>query len=360
MSVYNGEEFLGESVRSILDQTFSDFEFIVVDDGSSDRSKSILDAYALEDKRITVIAQDNLGLVKSLNRACGLARGKYLARMDADDVAVRTRLALQVQFLEAHPEISVVGSAVAFIDSLGRILTVAKRPLHDRQIKRALPDANVLWHPSVMLTAETFISLGGYRNVPYAEDYDLWLRIADQHALANLSEILLKYRVHGSQVSISRTVQQAYGALACQASARQRRVAQPDLLENISEIDSELLIRMGVSKAAQQTGIARGYLVCGRNLSRAGKFTLALTMLATFTSGELGSAEPWVIADAFLCMAMTYWMMKENLQALRFLGRALVIRPMILGRPIKKTWQRLSREFQDKRNSKASQIYQVR
>src|ERR1700722_7292029 len=117
MSVFNGERFLCQAIDSILAQSFRDFEFIIIDDGSVDSTATILRRYKKEDQRVCIYVQSNLGLVESLNRGCALARGKYIARMDADDVALPGRLLRQFEFLEANSEIGIVGGAVQFIDA---------------------------------------------------------------------------------------------------------------------------------------------------------------------------------------------------------------------------------------------------
>ena len=131
MSVLNGERFLREAVESILDQSLREFEFIIINDGSTDFSGSILDSYQHKDPRLRVVHQENMGLVESLNRGCGLARGKYIARMDADDIAIQDRLRWQADFMETHPEVGVVGGAVEVIDTTGRSLPYRASKLLD-------------------------------------------------------------------------------------------------------------------------------------------------------------------------------------------------------------------------------------
>jgi hypothetical protein len=120
MSVFNGEPYLHEALESILNQTFRDFEFIIINDGSTDGSATVLESYRKSDSRLRVYHQENRGVGESLNRGCGLAQGKYIARMDADDIATSGRLMRQVEFMEGHPEVDVVGGAVEFIDATGK------------------------------------------------------------------------------------------------------------------------------------------------------------------------------------------------------------------------------------------------
>src|SRR5262245_27130869 len=152
MSVLNGEPFLREAVESILGQTFGDFEFIVIDDGSTDASADILDSYQRNDARVRVYHQENKGLVESLNRGCGLARGKYIARMDADDIATKERLMWQVEFVEKHPEVGVVGGAIEVINASGKSSVTHRYPLKNSDIYQALLRGDCpLVHPTVVM-----------------------------------------------------------------------------------------------------------------------------------------------------------------------------------------------------------------
>jgi glycosyltransferase involved in cell wall biosynthesis len=195
MSVFNGERYLAEAVESILGQNFHDFEFIVINDGSTDRTSVILESYLKIDPRLRVHHQEHKGLVESLNFGCALARGKYVARTDADDIAIEDRLMRQVDFMEKHPDIGVLGGAVQVIDSTGKALETSVNPAEDKDIKLALLRGHCpFWHPSVLMRTDVFVSTGGYRKiVSGAEDHDLWLRIADHYRLANLETVVLKY-----------------------------------------------------------------------------------------------------------------------------------------------------------------------
>lgn len=335
MSVFNGERFLSEAMSSILDQSFTRFEFIVINDGSTDRSDEILESYRSKDSRIQIVHQANCGLVDSLNRGCDLARGEYIARMDADDVAMRDRLMSQIRFMEMHPEVGVVGGDVEFIDANGRLLNIPKSPLIRRDYARALLDRCVLWHPTVLMRKATFISVGGYRNVVDAEDYDLWLRIAEQSRLANLEEVLLRYRLHPGQVSAARCKEQSLGALAALTSARIRRSGSPDPLVSIQKITPASLLSMGVDQRTLQTSIARGYLTWARNMCRAGEYLPALNMLHMVCSPAFERAERWTIAEAYLWTARIYCHQRRFGKSLFSIGRAVIARPIMLGRPIK-------------------------
>lgn len=335
MGVYNGDRFLSQAVDSILEQSYRDLEFIIINDGSTDLSASILDSYSRADPRVRVYHQKNRGLIETLNCGCKLSRGKYIARMDADDIAVRDRLMWQLEFMEMHPDVGVLGGAVEFINETNEALRIARYPLRDREIQRSLLDSNVLWHPSIFLRKTVFDAVGGYRKVVDAEDYDMWLRIADRFQLANLYAVVLKYRIHPGQVSVGRCKTQAFGATAAQAAARIRRNGGSDPLDLAGEITPTLLAELGVSEAIQQTALARGYLSCFRNMCQAGEYDPAWKMLELLRSPEVEHAEKWVIADAHLWAARLYFSQKEFGRSVFSIGRALAIRPALLARPLK-------------------------
>jgi glycosyltransferase involved in cell wall biosynthesis len=194
MSVYNGEKYLRNAVNSILDQTITDFEFIIINDGSTDKSREILESY--HDDRIVLLHQQNAGLTKSLSTGLSLARGEYVARIDADDLAKPSRLENQLQFLSKHPKVMLVGSNCYNIDENGSVLSLTDLPVDEVHIKWNLLFYNCLRHSTVMFRRKEVTNLGGYNTtIPYAQDYDLWLRIAGKYSVANLKEPLVYLRV---------------------------------------------------------------------------------------------------------------------------------------------------------------------
>ena len=194
MSVYNGERYLQKAVASILHQTFEDFEFIIINDGSTDESREILESY--DDDRIVLLQQKHTGLTKSLRAGFSLARGDYVARIDADDLAKPERLEKQLKFLRKHPKVMLVGSNCYNIDENGRVLSITDLPVDEVQIKWNLLFYNCLRHSTVMFRRKEVDNLGGYNTaIPYAQDYDLWMRIAGTYSVANLKEPLVYLRV---------------------------------------------------------------------------------------------------------------------------------------------------------------------
>jgi len=201
MSVYNGEKYLAEAVESILNQTFRDLEFLIINDGSTDATADILERYRRSDNRITVYNQENQGLIASLNRGFQLAKGEYVARMDADDVSLTERLAREVKFMDTHPDIGVVGTWVEYMDENGRRLGEWHFPTAPDVIGWHLLFGCCLAHPSVIMRRDVFQQLGFYRpQALHAEDYDLWSRAVTVTRLANIPEVLLRYRISGEGI----------------------------------------------------------------------------------------------------------------------------------------------------------------
>lgn len=225
MPVYNGAAYLRAAVQSILDQSFCDFEFIVLDDGSTDDSLRILQEYARQDSRIRLISRRNRGLTYTLNELIAEARGEFMARMDADDIALPDRFARQVEFLRAHPAALCVGGAFQIIDEAGRYLTTLYPPTSNEQIQDHLIHGRcAISHPAAMARLQPIRDLGGYQG-DFAEDLDLWLRLGEKGELANLQDAVLRYRLHSASVSERVGHRQRDAALvACQAAWRRRGI----------------------------------------------------------------------------------------------------------------------------------------
>jgi len=342
MSVFNGERFLREAVESILNQSFRELEFIVIDDGSTDGSASILDSYQNSDSRMKVHHKEHGGLIESLNRGCRLAQGKYIARMDADDVAIKDRLTRQLDFMETHPQVGALGGAVEWIDAMGKSLGTHRYPAEDREIKATLLQGCALWHPTVLLRREVFAWAGGYRSmVVDGEDYDLWLRIAERHQLANLDAVVLKYRIHPYQVSMRKGEQQILCMLAAQVAASSRRNGMPDPLNSVKEITPETLAALGVTKARQQSRLAsyhRGWI---RNMCMAGEYAAALKAALETLQSDLEYVERWEVADLHLTVARLYWRQGRPFSSLLSAAQAALTHPVMVGRPLKPLLRRL-------------------
>jgi glycosyltransferase involved in cell wall biosynthesis len=344
MSVYNGARFLGEAIESILSQSFRDFEFIIVNDGSTDNTASILESYAAEDGRIRIVAQGNKGLTEALNLGCSLARGTFVARMDADDIALRDRFLWQIQFMEMYPNVGLLGGGFDLIDSNGKKLCTEILPTGDRELRRALVDSTAFLHPSVIMRRQVLDEVGRYREVKYAEDYDLWLRLSEHTHIANLPRVIVQYRIHPDQISVSKCREQVFWTSVTQVAARLRREGKSDPLDVPDEITPALLEQLGVNKISQQSALARGYLRYIRNMCRIGQSALALEAAKTIHSDECAGAERWIIADSYLWVAKIYWREKRFFRAALNLFRATAVRPAILARPLKSLF-RYSKEL---------------
>jgi hypothetical protein len=202
MAVYNGEHFLRDSIDSILGQTFRDFEFIIIDDGSTDDSNRIIRSYA--DPRVRLVENEgNLGLTRSLNRGLRLARGEFIARQDADDISEPERFAMQVAFLDAYPEVALLGTQYRYMDEAGKSWETDPLPSSPLELRWALLFGTAVIHTSVMLRREGVLETVGLydETVAYAQDYEYWCRIAAHFPVATLDAPLVRYRCHKASIT---------------------------------------------------------------------------------------------------------------------------------------------------------------
>jgi glycosyltransferase involved in cell wall biosynthesis len=195
MPVYNGEKYLREAIESTLNQTFSDFEFLILDDGSTDRSSSIISEY--DDPRIRIFSHANRGLAATLNRGIELAAGEYIARQDQDDISMPERFEKQISFLENNPRVGMVGTWARIFEGLGETSRAHKHPAENYLLKFDLMFNNPFVHSSVMIRKKALGQVGGYSTDKWRqppEDYELWSRIARISDVANIPEFLHVYR----------------------------------------------------------------------------------------------------------------------------------------------------------------------
>jgi glycosyltransferase involved in cell wall biosynthesis len=202
MSVYNSERYLAQAVESILDQTYPNFEFIVIDDGSTDRSLAILQDYAARDRRIRFSHRENGGIPKTRNELVAQANSEFIAVMDSDDIAFPDRLGLQVAFLQQQPEVVWVGGAFDLMDAWGHRLTRIGMPQRNDEIQQLLVQGNTSFlHPGAMIRRSAILQVGGYDEaLPTAHDLDLWLKLSEIGKLANLPEPTVQYRIHANSI----------------------------------------------------------------------------------------------------------------------------------------------------------------
>jgi glycosyltransferase involved in cell wall biosynthesis len=200
MSVYNGEAYVREAVDSILNQTFTGFEFVVIDDASNDSTAAILDSY--DDPRfVRVRNRVNIGLTKSLNKGLQIARGVFIARQDADDISFPERLATQVNYFDSNPHIGLLGTAYYKITVHGECITTVNPPLSDTEIRWQGLFQNPFCHTSVMLRRERLRNEQYNEDLPFTQDYDLWMRLLKNTRAANLSTVLVALRTHDKSVT---------------------------------------------------------------------------------------------------------------------------------------------------------------
>lgn len=198
MSVYNDENNLAFAIESILNQSYKDFEFIIINDSSNDNSKNIILDFQKKDKRIVYLEnQKNEGLAKSLNKAISISKGKFIARMDSDDICMMDRFKIQIEFLENNTDIDVLGTGAILIDKENKKIGNVLMPRTDKEIKKVLIYKNSIIHPSVIIKKYVLIELGGYNpSFLKAQDLDLWVRLANNGKnFYNLQEYLINYRV---------------------------------------------------------------------------------------------------------------------------------------------------------------------
>ena len=231
MPVYNAAAYVKEAIQSILQQSYSDFELLIINDGSTDHSVSVIES--ITDKRIVLLHNEhNLGLIETLNKGFQLAKGNYIARMDADDVAHPERLNLQVRYMDAFPECGVFGSAYQEFSSAGKGKTVTFSNNHDL-LKTVLFFNSCMSHPTVMfrkalLTEHQVRYAHEYK---HAEDYALWVQLIDKTRFSNSPLPLLKYRLHASQVSSSHNLEQQQTADRIRGMMLKRIGVVPDAAE---------------------------------------------------------------------------------------------------------------------------------
>jgi GT2 family glycosyltransferase len=260
MPVYNAEAYVEAAIRSILEQTFADFELIVVNDGSRDGSGEIIARMARAEARIVPLEQENAGIVASLNRAAGMASGELLARMDADDLALPRRFERQHAAFQARPDLAALGGHAWVIDQAGRIVGASYVPVGRREILRDIESSSPLIHPAAMIRRVVFEQLGGYRSrYETTEDYDLWLRMLDAgYVIDNLNEMVLHYRQHPGGVSSSGRARQALAASLARSASRMRRQGHSDQMAQDCPVD-----------AAAIRGLPRSFRPCEAELLEA-------------------------------------------------------------------------------------------
>jgi glycosyltransferase involved in cell wall biosynthesis len=249
MPVFNNEAYVADAIESVLSQTHTDFEFFIIDDGSTDGSSAIIDDYAAQDSRIRVLRHENWGLPRSINQAVELATTEWIARFDGDDIMLPKRLETQIAFINAHPEAKVISCAGYFITPSGeRHGQVPVRGLTSEAAFRAYYKTNqpmILLHPGVMFHRQTILDVGGYRDIWPCEDVDLWNRVTEQgHVILEQNDALILYRVHDGSVTIARwkeTIVQLEWVQAC-SKARREGKSPPSFQEYVGQRNRDPIV----------------------------------------------------------------------------------------------------------------------
>ncbi|MEM6635709.1 MAG: glycosyltransferase [Pseudomonadota bacterium] len=242
MAVYNCHNFLPEALDSIASQTLAEIEFLVADDDSTDRTWTTLQDYAAPDSRLIVNSQEDGGLTITLNALVSKARGKFLARMCGDDIALADKLQKQCTFLYSHTECVAVGSTTIRMDAKGRPIGPVEPPTSRIDIdQKNLRGFTSMHHTSVIMRAEAFRQVGGYdENIYTAQDLNLWLRLAEIGTLANIAEPLLKYRLHRNSISVKkRAIQRANARAACEMAWARRGLSDIKLEADYWRADAQ-------------------------------------------------------------------------------------------------------------------------
>lgn len=249
MAVRDGSAHVREAIESILEQTLEDLELIVVDDGSRDPTPDIVAELERQDGRVRLLREAPRGVSAARNRGGRDVRSRFLAVMDADDVALPTRLELQVEYLESHDDVVAVGGAAIFVDDEGVELGIQFYPEADAEITKLLQAGqSPAIHPAACMRTAAFKASSGYRPAfELAQDFDLWLRMAEHGRIANIPQVVLRYRTHTGQLSTRSLRTRAEATCAALASAHARARGEPDPLDSAASIDTNTLARLGVT-----------------------------------------------------------------------------------------------------------------
>lgn len=259
MSVYNDKKYVSVAIDSILNQSFKDFEFIIINDGSTDKTLEILNDYERKDSRIVLINQENKGLTKSLNIGIKKAKGKYIARMDSDDISHPQRLQKQIEFLENNQEYGLVGTNVEKIDEKGKHIEFNTTKYSNEEIQKTLYTRNCFAHGSVMINKD-LVSKDLYydEEFKYAQDYRLWAKIAKKFKIANLREPLYKLRLHENSISKEKIeLQSIYAGIVAYEFENNAKV---DIFELETKTNKRLKEKIGkILLMNQQPKLAKKY-----------------------------------------------------------------------------------------------------
>jgi glycosyltransferase involved in cell wall biosynthesis len=287
LSVHNARKTVAQAVDSILRQTYRDFEFLIIDDASTDGSAEMLRRYAAQDTRVRLVRHDqNAGLTERLNEGCRLTNCDLIARMDADDEALPQRLAVQCEFMDLHPTVALAGSFMYAMGRRPKFDRLMTYPTDSTTISSKLREDNCIAHPTVMFRREAVLAVGLYRpEFKAAQDYDLWLRMSRRFEIANIPEPLLRYRFAAGGITLARKWEQYYYVYLAKASD-----ARPDI--PLEEIEAE-------ARGRHESNDRMYFLSCvakgtAEELIRLRHWGEAAKVLRKFR-GEIGARRTWGI-----------------------------------------------------------------
>lgn len=345
MSVYNGERFLAEAVESILNQTFRDFEFIIVDDGSKDKTAGILADYAKRDARVRVIPQENTGRSEALNNGMKVARAPLIARMDADDISLPGRFEEQMRFLSDHPDVGLLGGQAERMGPKGESLgPYWPLPTQDVELRDLMLRFSAFVHPAVMMKRDLVLELGGFRKaLPEAEDYDLFLRISERARVANLPQQVLRYRMHLNQASLHNMRLQTQCCVAAKAAAARRKHGLSDPLAEAKEFNVELLQRLGITDAEMQREelqFCANWIPVLRSSDAESALRVTETLIELCDSKPGGSG---MAANALMEAASICYRQGRLMAALRYAARGFSAKPEVVRQHVRMALARRAR-----------------
>ena len=321
--VFNAEAFVASAIESVLAQTFTHYELILIDDGSTDETPQILKKYAIFDPRIVILKQQNAGQSVARNAGMVSAKADLVAFLDADDLATPQRLELQVDFFKAHPGLELLGGAMEEIDSQGRSFGIRYVPPRgDAAIRAALPNYCPFITSSVMARKTELLKVGGFRaQFRTSQDYDLWLRLMPYIKFENLPDILVKYRVYPSSVSRYRILDHALTPSVAQAAARLRQAGKPDPTEGVSNLTPEILQALGIDSQKAVTLQARALVSYASKMVAHGATDAACDLLQQLESlNLLPTLKSEIAPEALLIRIRILLHKKKHLAAFRLLA----------------------------------------
>jgi glycosyltransferase involved in cell wall biosynthesis len=256
MTVFNGMPYLVDAVESIFSQTFTDFQFVIVNDGSDDETNSYLSS--ITDPRVEILHQENKGTAAAANYGLSLCNGEFIARMDADDWALPQRLELQLEFMESHPDVGIVGSQVAPLGKCGVGSSLNLPCDHDKIFGSMMEGLHGMAHSSIMMRGSLIRQLGGYWPYRLIDDWDMMLRMGEVSALANIDKVLLHYRVHAGSLNGSSMRRMHLHISFAIDRAKRRQAGEPMLeFERFVEIREQRPVWQKLAESAHIHALAQ-------------------------------------------------------------------------------------------------------